>query len=209
MSRFISTVDAFVNQPEASAQQKIEQLIKSQVHWTDQDVDEINKRLSHWENHLPTAKNKMVKTILELLGSDEVLLQKLDAAVDDNYHKLTNAIESFYKDVDRVVNSLQSANERKKEANDDVIIEFISNLKDQQSMMNASEIQKKHAEMQFHYVSGLVKVLYYPIVIQNISFYQKCYYSSLGFQKTTRIQLFLSPNCLNSVHPLSLKETLC
>ena len=91
MDQFISMVDEFVKKPEASAHQKIGQLMKT--HWTEQDVGTINKRMSHWKS---SSNNKMVKSILELLGSDEILLQELDAAVDNNYKKLTSATESFY-----------------------------------------------------------------------------------------------------------------
>ena len=156
MDKFISMVDEFVQKPEASAHQEIRQLFKTQVHWTDKDFDVIKKRFSHWEL---AAKNKMVKTILELLGSDEILLQELDATIQENYNKLANATESFYKDVCQVVHSLQSATERRKEANDDVLIDFVAQLKDEQATANASEIQKKRAEMQPHYVNCLMKVL--------------------------------------------------
>ena len=92
-------------------------------------------------------------------SSDEVLLHELDAAVEGNYLQLASATESFYKDVGQIVRSLHCAIEQKKEANNDVIIEFIAHLKDQQSTANAAEIQKKRAEMQQHYVNSLMKVI--------------------------------------------------
>ncbi len=152
---FISMMDKFVKKPEGAVYEKIKQLIKAQIHWTDQDVALINERSTQW---MKISQSKMVKTIVDLLASEEVLLHELDASIESNHLALDKEIDSLYDEMRRLVNSLQFLMEKQQETN--ILFDFVTHLEEQG--MNVSDLQKKLTTIHHHYVNSCVKLAKIP-----------------------------------------------